>query len=190
MNGVVAAPEHPDTIQILALDVCIKKESEVPAGALLINVMFVLFLYKFLFCIVTVCVKKPSISLMSSETDLLQNQAIPNQRNSFSRGFPLLFNVETRQAFGALFQIPHYYRKFLYCKTKILCKYLSFMYIFSYIKYSVFNCLFFYLFTNPKNSKSVTKLKDISNFPRELVCPRLKHGRLRSIESCSVALVK
>jgi hypothetical protein len=30
-------------------------------------------------------------------------QAIQNQRNSFSRGFPLLFNVETLQAFGALF---------------------------------------------------------------------------------------
>jgi hypothetical protein len=30
------------------------------------------------------------------------------------RGFSLPFNVETLQAFGALFQIPHYYRKFLY----------------------------------------------------------------------------
>jgi hypothetical protein len=45
--------------------------------------------------------------------------AIQNQRNSFSRGFPLPFNVETLQAFGALFQIPQYYRKFLYCKTKM-----------------------------------------------------------------------
>jgi hypothetical protein len=50
-------------------------------------------------------------------TDLLRNQAIQNQRNSFLRGFPLPFNVETLQAFGALVQIPHYYRKFLYCKT-------------------------------------------------------------------------
>jgi hypothetical protein len=58
-----------------------------------------------------------SISLMSSETDLLRNQAIQNQRNSFSRGFPLPFNMETLQTIGALFQIPHYYRKFLYCKT-------------------------------------------------------------------------
>jgi hypothetical protein len=47
------------------------------------------------------------------------------QRNSFLRGFPLPFNVETLQAFGALFQIPHYYRKFLYYKTKMLCTYLS-----------------------------------------------------------------
>jgi hypothetical protein len=47
------------------------------------------------------------------------NQAIQNQRNSFSRGFPLPFNVETLQAFGALFQIPQYYRKFLYYKTKM-----------------------------------------------------------------------
>jgi hypothetical protein len=69
--------------------------------------------------------KKPSISLMSSENDLLRNQAIQNQRNSFSRGFPLLFNVETLQAFGALFQIPHYYRKFLYCKPKMLCTYVD-----------------------------------------------------------------
>jgi hypothetical protein len=31
---------------------------------------------------------------------LLWNQAIQNQRNSFSRGFPLPFNVEALQAFG------------------------------------------------------------------------------------------
>jgi hypothetical protein len=67
--------------------------------------------------------KEANISLMSSETDLLRNQAIQNQKNSFSRGFPLLFNVEALQAFGALFQIPHYYRKFLYCKSKMICNY-------------------------------------------------------------------
>jgi hypothetical protein len=49
---------------------------------------------------------------------LLRNQAIQNLRNSFSRGFPLPFNVETLQAFEALFQILHYGRKFLYCKPK------------------------------------------------------------------------
>jgi hypothetical protein len=59
----------------------------------------------------------------SSESDLLRNQAIQNQRNYFSRGFPLPFNVETLQAFGAFFQIPQYYRKFLYNKTKMLCNY-------------------------------------------------------------------
>jgi hypothetical protein len=32
----------------------------------------------------------------------------------------LPFNVETLQAFGALFQIPHYYRKFSHCKLKML----------------------------------------------------------------------
>jgi hypothetical protein len=37
----------------------------------------------------------------------------------------LLFNVETLQAFGALFQIPHYYRKFLHCKSKMLCIYIN-----------------------------------------------------------------
>jgi hypothetical protein len=47
---------------------------------------------------------------------LIGNQAIQNQRNSFLRGFPLPFNVETLEAFGPLFQIPHYYRKFLHCK--------------------------------------------------------------------------
>jgi hypothetical protein len=51
------------------------------------------------------------------------NQAIQNQRNSFLRGFPLPFNVETLQAIGALFQIPHYYRKFLHCKAKMVCNY-------------------------------------------------------------------
>jgi hypothetical protein len=76
------------------------------------------------------------MSLMSSETDLLRNQAIQNQRNSFLRGFPLSFNVETLQAFGALFQIPHYYRKFLYCKTKMLCTY-----VISYYLYIFFNLL-------------------------------------------------
>jgi hypothetical protein len=54
--------------------------------------------------------RKPSISLVSSDINLLRNQAIQNQRNSFSR-IPLLFNVETLQAFGTLFQIPHYYGK-------------------------------------------------------------------------------
>jgi hypothetical protein len=70
--------------------------------------------------------KKPSISLTSSETDLSRNQAIQNQRNSISRGFPWPFNVETLQAFGALFQIPQYYRKCLYYKTKMLCNYVIF----------------------------------------------------------------
>jgi hypothetical protein len=60
---------------------------------------------------------------MSSETDLSRNQAIQNQRNSFLREVPLTFNVETLQAFGAIFQIPHYYRKLLHCKSKMLCNY-------------------------------------------------------------------
>jgi hypothetical protein len=59
---------------------------------------------------------------MSSETDLSRNQWIQNLRNSFLRGFPLPFNVETLQAFGALFQIPHYYRKFSHCKLEMLFK--------------------------------------------------------------------
>jgi hypothetical protein len=75
-----------------------------------------------------------------SETDLSRNQAIQNQRNSFSRGFPLPFNVETLQAFGALFQIPQYYRKFLYYKTKMLCKYVcSVKTIFCKCKIIVYN---------------------------------------------------
>jgi hypothetical protein len=65
-----------------------------------------------------------SISLMSSETNLSRNQAIQNQRNSFSTGFSLPFNVETLQAFGALFQIPQYYGNFFYYKTKMLCNYI------------------------------------------------------------------
>jgi hypothetical protein len=54
--------------------------------------------------------------------NVIGNQLIAesgDQRNSFSRGFPLPYNVETLQAFGALFQIPQYYRKFLYYKTKM-----------------------------------------------------------------------
>jgi hypothetical protein len=66
---------------------------------------------------------------MSSESDLLRNQVIQNQRNSFSGGFPLLFNVKTLQAFGTLFQIPQYYQKFLYCKPKMLCIYKLNIYI-------------------------------------------------------------
>jgi hypothetical protein len=50
---------------------------------------------------------------MPLETDLLRNQ---NQRNSFLRGFPLPFNGETLQAFGALLQIAHYNRKFCVVK--------------------------------------------------------------------------
>jgi hypothetical protein len=51
---------------------------------------------------------------------LIVESGIQNLRNSFLRGFPLRFNVETLQAFGALFQIPHYYRKFSHCKLKML----------------------------------------------------------------------
>jgi hypothetical protein len=60
---------------------------------------------------------RPDIIILNKQQK--RNQAIQNQRNSFSRGFPLPFNVETLQAFGALFQIPQYYRKFLYYKTKM-----------------------------------------------------------------------
>jgi hypothetical protein len=92
--------------------------------------------------------KKSSISLMSSETDLLRNQAIQNQRNSFSRGFLLLFNVETLQAFGALFQIPYYYRKFLYCKPKMLCTCfrINLIVIIIFINKNIFHNFFINLF--------------------------------------------
>jgi hypothetical protein len=46
------------------------------------------------------------MSLTSSGIDLIRNQAIQNQRNSFSRGFPLPL-VEMLQAFGALFNIEN-----------------------------------------------------------------------------------
>jgi hypothetical protein len=72
---------------------------------------------------------------MSSETDLSRNQAIQNQRNSFLRGFPLPFNVETLQAFGPLLQIPHYYRKFLHCKSKMLCNYVINTIIFHFVDF-------------------------------------------------------
>jgi hypothetical protein len=78
---------------------------------------------------------------MSSEIDLSRNQALQNKRNSFSREFPLPFNVETLQAFGALFQIPQYYRKFLYYKTKMLCNYvinIKFHYKYSYNSFTHF----------------------------------------------------
>jgi hypothetical protein len=78
---------------------------------------------------------------MSSETDLSQNQAIQNQRNSFLRGFPLPFNVETLQAFGALFQIPQYYRKFLHCKSKMLCNYVRYQYNFYFLYFTSDNDL-------------------------------------------------
>jgi hypothetical protein len=65
--------------------------------------------------------------------NVIGNQAIQNLRNSFSRGFPLPFNVETLQAFRALFQIPQYYRKFLYYKTKMLCNYvININFVFNY----------------------------------------------------------
>jgi hypothetical protein len=50
---------------------------------------------------------------------IIGNRLIAESDDSKSKKLP--FNVETLQAFGALFQIPHYYRKFLYCKTKMLC---------------------------------------------------------------------
>jgi hypothetical protein len=51
--------------------------------------------------------------------NVIGNRLIAESDDSKSKKLP--FNVETLQAFGALFQIPHYYRKFLYCKTKMLC---------------------------------------------------------------------
>jgi hypothetical protein len=62
---------------------------------------------------------KKAIDFINVIGNRLIAESIQNQRNSFSRGFPLPFNVETLQAFGALFQIPQYYRKFLYYKTKM-----------------------------------------------------------------------
>jgi hypothetical protein len=58
---------------------------------------------------------------MSSETDLSRNQAIQNQRNSFSSGFPLPFNVETLQAFGALSRFRNIIGNFCIIKQK--CNY-------------------------------------------------------------------
>jgi hypothetical protein len=58
-------------------------------------------------------------------------------------GFPLSFNVETLQAFGALFQIPQYYRKFLYYKTKILCNYQKIIRIWNNRKKILFKSLGF-----------------------------------------------
>jgi hypothetical protein len=46
---------------------------------------------------------------------LIAESGDSKSKKFFSKGFPLRFNVETLQAFGVLFQIPHYYRKFLYC---------------------------------------------------------------------------
>jgi hypothetical protein len=53
------------------------------------------------------------------ENRLIAESGDSKSKKYFSRGFPLPFNVETLQAFGALFQIPQYYRKFLYYKTKM-----------------------------------------------------------------------
>jgi hypothetical protein len=54
---------------------------------------------------------------------LIAESGYSKSKKSFLRGFPLPFNVETLQAFRALFQIPHYYLKFLHCKSKMLCNY-------------------------------------------------------------------
>jgi hypothetical protein len=54
---------------------------------------------------------------------LIAESGDSKSKKFFSRGFPLIFNVETLQAFGTLFQIPHYYRKFLHCKSRKLCNY-------------------------------------------------------------------
>jgi hypothetical protein len=81
--------------------------------------------HEYLIMSLTKLVKQPRLhlQLLYGFKKYIFNQAIQNQRNSFSRGFPLPFNVETLQAFGALFQILQYYRKFLYYKTKMLCNY-------------------------------------------------------------------
>jgi hypothetical protein len=82
---------------------------------------------------------------MSSETDLSRNQAIQNERNFFLRGFPLPFNVETQQAWGALFQIPHCYRKFLHLHLQI-----------KNVRYLINNFYFLY-FTNDNDLDGIEK---------------------------------
>jgi hypothetical protein len=65
------------------------------------------------------------------KNNLLRNQAIQNQRNSFSREFPLLFNVETLQAFGALFRFHIIFGNFCrYSKKK--CNVLKLLYYMSF----------------------------------------------------------
>jgi hypothetical protein len=66
------------------------------------------------------------LSLLAISTVAIFSLTHINLRNSFLRGFPLPFNVETLQAFGALFQNPHYW-KFLHCKLKMLCNYVFLM---------------------------------------------------------------
>jgi hypothetical protein len=91
--------------------------------------IYYLFFYFFSFLISNICCS--NLFFISSNyifkglafetlgpTYCKESRRFQNQRNSFSRGFPLLFNVETLQAFGALFQIPHYYRKFLHVNKK------------------------------------------------------------------------
>jgi hypothetical protein len=79
------------------------------------------------------------------------------KKQFFLRGFSLPLNVETLQAFGALFQIPHYYRKFLYCKTKILCT------IAAIQKWTFFfyTLIFTLNHSRPKMSKFDTSVKKI-----------------------------
>jgi hypothetical protein len=52
--------------------------------------------------------------------NVIGNRLIAESGDSKSKKFLFerisLFNVETLQAFGAFFHIPHYYRKFLHCK--------------------------------------------------------------------------
>jgi hypothetical protein len=55
--------------------------------------------------------------------NVIRNRLTAESDDSKSKKFlferiSLPFNVETLQAFGALFQIPHYYQEFLYSKTK------------------------------------------------------------------------
>jgi hypothetical protein len=56
-------------------------------------------------------------------TNVIGNRLIVSKSKEFL--FERIFLVETLQAFAALFQIPHFYREFLYCKPKMLCMYLN-----------------------------------------------------------------
>jgi hypothetical protein len=62
---------------------------------------------------------KEAIDLMN----VIGNRLIAESGDSKSKKFlfeRISLAIQRGKAFGALFQIPHYYRKFLYCKTKIL----------------------------------------------------------------------
>jgi hypothetical protein len=85
-------------------------------GLIIINILSVEFIIEFLYLLTY----KLSEDHIETFFCAIRSKGFQNTLTILTM---LLPTFVATYAFGALFQILHYYRRFLYCKTKMLCTY-------------------------------------------------------------------